>query len=257
MNNISKVCFVIIGTLIGAGFASGKEIYTFFNTYGILGFIGIFISNIIIALIIYYVFNIIKKENISSYEELTHKLIGHKRVLTQIINNIINIFLLISFFVMIAGFGAYFKQEYNIPIFYGAVIITFFSYIVFLKSIEGIVKINGYLIPVLLIFIVSLGIKCNINFGIVKPCYMAKTNSWFIKSILYASYNSIILIPILISLKKYIDTENTIKKIVITVFTISTILSVIIFLVLQMHLEEIKTLEIPIVYIASIFRKYI
>lgn len=29
-----KILFVIIGTIIGAGFASGKEIYLFFAKYG-------------------------------------------------------------------------------------------------------------------------------------------------------------------------------------------------------------------------------
>ena len=37
---------VIIGTLIGAGFASGREIYLFFMKYGKLGQIGIIISGI-------------------------------------------------------------------------------------------------------------------------------------------------------------------------------------------------------------------
>ncbi len=35
IKNIYKTSFVIIGTIIGAGFASGQEIYTFFNRYGI------------------------------------------------------------------------------------------------------------------------------------------------------------------------------------------------------------------------------
>ncbi len=34
VKNIYKTSFVIIGTIIGAGFASGQEIYTFFNRYG-------------------------------------------------------------------------------------------------------------------------------------------------------------------------------------------------------------------------------
>ena len=34
MKNIIKIVFVIIGTLVGAGFASGKEIYSFFFIYG-------------------------------------------------------------------------------------------------------------------------------------------------------------------------------------------------------------------------------
>lgn len=34
IKDIYKITFVIIGTIIGAGFASGQEIYTFFNRYG-------------------------------------------------------------------------------------------------------------------------------------------------------------------------------------------------------------------------------
>lgn len=45
IKNIFKICFVIIGTIIGAGFASGKEIYTFFSIYGINGLWGILLSN--------------------------------------------------------------------------------------------------------------------------------------------------------------------------------------------------------------------
>ena len=37
--NIYKATFVIIGTIIGAGFASGQEINTFFNTYGLKRFV--------------------------------------------------------------------------------------------------------------------------------------------------------------------------------------------------------------------------
>ena len=59
MKDILKIVFVIIGTLIGAGFASGQEIYLFFFSYGIKGLIGIFISSIIIGFVIYKTFNII------------------------------------------------------------------------------------------------------------------------------------------------------------------------------------------------------
>ena len=54
--NILKVIFVIIGTLIGAGFASGQEMYLFFYSYGIEGLIGILISSILMGIVIYKVF---------------------------------------------------------------------------------------------------------------------------------------------------------------------------------------------------------
>ena len=67
INNL-KVIFVIIGTLIGAGFASGKEIYTFFFSHGEKGIISIIISSILIGIIIYDVLQIINKKEIKKYE---------------------------------------------------------------------------------------------------------------------------------------------------------------------------------------------
>ena len=64
MKNIFKIVFVIIGTLIGAGFASGQEIYVFFSSYGIEGFIGIIISSVVMGVLIYKTLGIINKYNI-------------------------------------------------------------------------------------------------------------------------------------------------------------------------------------------------
>ena len=64
MKNVLKVVFVIIGTLIGAGFASGQEVYLFFFSYGMKGLIGILISSIIIGVVIYSTFNILNKFDI-------------------------------------------------------------------------------------------------------------------------------------------------------------------------------------------------
>ena len=97
IKNIFKICFVIIGTIIGAGFASGKEIYTFFCMYGINGLWGILISNGIIGLVIYLTFNIVLKNNIKSYSNFSNYLVGDHKLLTYTMNNIMNIFLLISF----------------------------------------------------------------------------------------------------------------------------------------------------------------
>ena len=81
MKNVLKVVFVIIGTLIGAGFASGQEVYLFFFSYGMKGLIGILISSIIIGVVIYSTFNILNKydfiflfQSFLSYLYLAHLL---------------------------------------------------------------------------------------------------------------------------------------------------------------------------------------
>ena len=150
-----------------------KEIYTFFCTYGFYGLFGILISNIIIGLVIFLTFKIVIDNNIKTYSDFIYFLVGSNRVLNYTINNIMNIFLLISFIVMVSGFGSYFNQEFNIPAFIGAIIISFLAFITFFKDINGIVKINSFLIPILIFLVILLGCKekfylFNINDKIFK-----------------------------------------------------------------------------------------
>ena len=64
--NILKVLFVVLGTIIGAGFASGKEIYNFFAVYGYMGILGINIAGILTGIIIYSTLNICEKRKIKN-----------------------------------------------------------------------------------------------------------------------------------------------------------------------------------------------
>ena len=147
--SILKVVFVIIGTLIGAGFASGQEVYIFFYSYGVKGILGIIISSGIIGFTIYKTLKIIKENNIENYKGFLDYFIK-KEKLKELINSIINIFILISFYVMIAGFGAYLEQEINLNSFIGRSILAFLCVILFKTNIKGIVKINEILIPILI-----------------------------------------------------------------------------------------------------------
>ena len=69
MKNVLKISFVIIGTMIGAGFASGQEINLFFNCYGNIGILGMILSCLLTGFIIYQVFQILQKRNIHNYSE--------------------------------------------------------------------------------------------------------------------------------------------------------------------------------------------
>lgn len=150
-----KVVFVIIGTLIGAGFASGQEVYAFFFSFGIKGLIGILISSFIIGITIYKTFKIIQKNNINNYEEFLNSFIENKKI-NYITNTIINIFILVSFYIMIAGFGAYLQQELNLNSIIGSCILAMLCLILFKTNVNGLVKVNEILIPILIIIMILI-----------------------------------------------------------------------------------------------------
>lgn len=177
------------------------------------------------------------------------------KILKNTINNIINIFLLISFNIMVAGFATYFIQELDIPKWFGAIVIAILTFITLLNSINGVIKINTYLVPIIIILISFLGINKIESIEISSYEYNGKSIYWILSSVLYASYNSITLIPILISLKNKINTKTQSLIISFFVGSIMLMLSIVIFLLMNTFMKEICKIEIPTVYIASMIGK--
>ena len=254
MSNILKIVFVIIGTMIGAGFASGQEIYLFFFSYGIEGLIGILISCVIIGIVVYKTFQIIDKYKIDNYKDFINILIKRDSKLKLIINNVINIFILITFFIMIAGFGAYFEQELGINSLIGSSLLAIGVFVIFMTSVKGVVKANELLVPILIGFLVIIGIinLKEINFLEIGN-HLIKNNdgNFILSAVLYSSYNSILLIPVLLTLKEYIKEKKQIIKIATISTTILIVLSIIIFIILINVNVDITQLEMPVVYVVS------
>ena len=106
--DIMKIVFVIIGTMIGAGFASGQEMYLFFFSYGLNGIIGILISCSLMGVVIYKTLQILNKYEIKNYKEFLDILIENKsnkmpfilkNIIIVIHNNFIHI--LLSFIIFL------------------------------------------------------------------------------------------------------------------------------------------------------------
>lgn len=261
MRNVIKVVFVIIGTFIGAGFASGQEIYLFFFSYGINGLIGILISSILMGYVIYKTLKIIKQYNVQNYKEFLDIIIYKKTTkynknssIAKVINLVVNTFTLVTFFIMIAGFGTYFAQEFGINQLVGSFILATITYIILNTSVKGVVKANGIIVPILIILVGIIGILNLKNLPLLQiKNYMIPNNNigFILQAILYASYNSILLIPVLITLNKYIKNKKQITKISILSSVIIAIMSTLIFLLLTKVDVDIEKLEMPAVYVVS------
>ncbi|MBQ3414932.1 MAG: hypothetical protein IJH39_06220 [Clostridia bacterium] len=251
MKNNFKVILVIIGAFIGAGFASGKEIYTFFCIYGKNGIISLCISTFLFSIVVYKALNIIKEKNIKNYNNFLSFIIKrNNKYLKALINNIINILILISFFIMIAGFGSYFNQEYGINNYVGSGFLALISYIVLKNGTNRLVKINQILVPIIIgsIFIIGILLIKKSQLIIIEN----NINRGFLKSgILYSSYNSIMIIPILVTVKDYINSKKSIFFISMVSGIIVFVLSIFMFFLLNNNSYELQNIDIPMIYILN------
>lgn len=255
MIEVISITLVIIGALIGAGFASGQEIFSFFYIYGKNGIYGILIMSILIGIFIYKSLKIIYQKQVYNYNDFLNLFIKNTKI-RNVILWIVNLLLLVSFYIMVAGFGAYFEQEIGINRIIGSIVLNLLCVIVFFSNIKGVLKASNLIVPFLIFFIFFIGIKNIVQIRTID--FHQMKNNWILSMIIYNSYNFILLMPVLISLKKQITKEKNIKKVSILVTIIILILSIsIFFLLLNANIKEIENQEMPIVYIISnYFNKY-
>jgi len=251
MKEVFTIVLVIIGALIGAGFASGQEIYSFFYSYGEIGLIGIIITCTLISSTIYKSLKIIYENKIDDYDAFLKVFIKNEKV-TKFINIIINILLVVTFYIMIAGFGAYFEQEIGVNKIIGSAVLAIMTAIVFFTSVKGVVKVSEYIVPVLIVFILVIG-GMNIIALDIENRINTSRSGWLLSSITYCSYNMILLIPTLISLRKQITKKSNIKYIAIISGILMIIMSIMIYMLLAKIDVDISTLEMPIVYTIRTF----
>ena len=256
MKNCIKIALVIIGALIGAGFASGQEIYLFFFSYGKKGILGIIVSSILLGIIIYKTIVIIKEKQIKTYKEFLKNIIpqkNRKEKILEIINTIINIFILITFYIMIAGFGGYLAETIEIPQIIGSSILAIICIIIMSKETKGIVKVSEAIVPILILFIIIIGIYTLSSTNIINKINemeIVKGSNWLVSGVIYASYNSILLIPVLISINKII-TKKEISKTAIIITLTTFILAISIFISMLKIDVNIRKLEMPLSYVIN------
>lgn len=253
MKKVLKAVFVIIGTLIGAGFASGQEIYIFFYQYGINGIVGITVSSILLGYVVYKVLCICKENEVTNYKKFLKQFIKNEKQL-EIFNTMINIFILITFYIMIAGFGAYFEQQWGMHSLIGSILLALICYFVFLKDVLGLIKVSQYIVPVLIGSLLIIGIFAidfkNV-FEIIDYIPKNTTWKWILDSVLYGSYNTILLIPVLIALRNLISSKKEQGMISVLTVILIIVLSLIVFFILAKVDVNIQNLEMPAVYVAS------
>lgn len=149
MKNSIFAYFAIIGTVIGSGFISGKEIVVFFSRFGIFSFPCIILS----FFILFFLFKFILNKG----EKALNKLKNSK------ISFFINIFLCLIFSsAMFAGIGNILKLEIKIINYLLFFIVIFLCFFVFKKGINGLNKLNFILVPFMtcvFLFALILNIK--------------------------------------------------------------------------------------------------
>lgn len=259
--NIFKVSATYIGTVVGAGFASGQEVLQFFSAYGMNGLFGIFVSTLLFFFFGYTILLIGMSLNVSSYVEVVR--FSNGRFFGTIIDIIITIFLFGALAAMIAGAGAIFDQQFDISSIWGTILMAIISLLTVITGIKGVINAISYVVPVLLVSVLFIAIySLYINPITTADLQIANTlegvaPNWFISSLNYASYNLVIAVAILAPMGAKAKNKRTLFWGALLGGLGLGIGIVAIFLSILTNLDIVANVEVPMILIASKIAIYI
>ncbi len=252
--SVLQVAGTYIGTIVGAGFASGQEMLQFFVSFGKFGLLGLFVVSILFIYFGYIIMELGWKLNVSSHLPIVTKVGG--RFIGVFSDIIITFFLFGALTAMIAGSGALFHQQYNLHPLIGSFFMAAITVITVLGGFNRIINSISIVVPFLILSAILLSIGSllsspplqNISPNLIERPIMLR--NWLWSAILYISYNIVPSISILGPLGKQANDRNTIKKGAILGGIGLGVGAVAIFFALYVNINTIKDLEVPMIMVA-------
>ncbi|WP_251553819.1 hypothetical protein [Neobacillus muris] len=159
-NQAFQIAAVYVGTVVGAGFATGREIVEFFSRYGFFGFISILMSGFLFIILGSKLMRTAAQIGAKSYQEFNNYLFG--RWAGSVINLLMLFMLLGVCAVMLSGAGAVFEEQLEIPKNMGILLTIILSYIVMLLGTRGLFAVNAFVVPLMVsfsLFLMVLSLK--------------------------------------------------------------------------------------------------
>jgi len=150
INVVLQVAFTYMGTVVGAGFATGQEILQFFTRFGYMGSITITLATLLFIWLGAKMMLISSDIQAASYEDLNKTLFGER------LGSWISIFMMLILLgvtaVMLAGAGSIFEENWNLSYQSGLLITIVGCFFLLRKGMKAILAVNSIVVPMMLLF---------------------------------------------------------------------------------------------------------
>lgn len=247
----AQVAFTFIGTVVGAGFASGQEILQFFTRFGSYGYLGILIATILFAWAGIRIFMLGSQLRASSCRQMTAYLCGEQWA------NLIDSFMMVMLFgvtvAMLAGVGALFAENLRIPFHIGVLMTMLLAFITILRGMKGILFANTLIVPVMLCLMIFLFVhSLFVPFTVPHPMFKTSTTwGWVASAFSYAAFNMGLAVSVLVPLAAEINQPRVLKWGAVLGATGLGLMLLGAQYSMNTHLPDILVYEIPLAYVTS------
>lgn len=150
------VAFAFVGVVVGAGFATGQEIFQFFTSHGSYSIAGIIVTGLIITLAGVFVLNTgftIQSHNHS--ESIQYYLYP---MIARIFDIILTLFLFSLAMIMTAGGASTIHESFGLPYWLSSLLLVLFILMTLFLKFERLITVLGMVTPFLVIVVSIIAI---------------------------------------------------------------------------------------------------
>lgn len=149
---------VMFGSIVGAGFASGKEVWFYFAQFGWVCFPLILFAGLLLFFLGYKFLQFGKRNGIESVQQMNNRLFGKWGFLGEVVFIVSNIILLSSMF---AGANSLFDIVLNTNAYrFASVLTAVIAIVVSWLGFNKMVKVNVLVVPLLMIVVFVAFLYC-------------------------------------------------------------------------------------------------
>lgn len=246
-----------IGTVVGAGFASGQEVLQFFGLLGPWGLPAIAIA----AAGFYYFGDIIMDTGrvlrAGSHLPVLREVSGR---LAPVLDVVTTFFLFGALSAMVAGAGSVLYQEFSVPWMAGASLMAFASIVTVLFGLRGVIAAVSAVVPFLIggVLIVSLAVLSSggLLLQAPPPGFVPAVRPWPLSGVTYISYNIIMSVPVLASLGGTMKTRKEAGWSAALGAAGLGLSLLLVYLALVSRFPTVLGYEIPMAYLAATVHRF-
>lgn len=188
--------FIYLSALIGAGFATGKELNFYFFRYGkVSGITGVFAAAVLFAASAYKTLITVSRNSLSDCREVFVYLFGNTP--GRLFHTVANCFFIVLFAAMTASFGEIANDLWNIPKNAAGFVFCVFCLLASAKNSRLTEITSIILCPCILLGCPVLALSANTSFDIAMP-----DPAVIGSAVIYTSYNLLTSTAVLCGCKK-------------------------------------------------------
>ncbi len=209
---VFSVVSAFVGTLVGAGFASGQELMRFFAGFGSVGYAGIALSVLGFYFLARLTMTVARRRNTANFEAVIAPPGRWMRVLA---GGIVFFFSLILLPVMFAGSGALLSSLFGGNTFPGALLMAVLVAGVGLFGRAGLLASFRFVVPLMILVSLLLGAVATLSPPLTPVSYAAPETAvshWMLAALLFVSYNTVGVIAVLSPFGPALDSARSIRR---------------------------------------------